>query len=272
MGFYPISTGNLLVVSKQSGATTDQTNLTINDTVYFRVNPANFGCATSTGYVLIANLDGATSAFDATINGNSYYPREFTISNPSAGSHSVSFSIQSPGGSSVATTSKSYSVASPPTILQQPVGLVVSVGNSATFTVGAGSGFPSPSYQWIFNDKSIGNATNSAYTITNAQTTNAGSYKCLLYNSQGSVVSSNAILQVTIPIVRPTIKSFTLTNMSAQIIFTGQAGSTNIIESTSDLAHWLSVATNINASGTSSVTMPVAATNSSGFYRIRLQN
>jgi hypothetical protein len=82
-----------------------------------------------------------------------------------------------------------------PTISVQPGNQIVTVGGSATFSVIAG-GTPIPTYQWNFNGTAIAGATSSSYSVTNAQSANAGSYTVLVSNSAGSVTSSAATLTV----------------------------------------------------------------------------
>lgn len=88
------------------------------------------------------------------------------------------------------------------TIKEQPQSLTVEAGATAEFSVLA-QGTPEPSYQWYFNDAAISGATSSTLTITNAQTTNAGSYTVTVSNSLGTVTSSEAILTVTTPNTPP---------------------------------------------------------------------
>jgi hypothetical protein len=68
----------------------------------------------------------------------------------------------------------------------------------ATFGVLA-IGAPPLRYQWLFNGNVISGATNSTYTVTNAQPTNAGGYSVLLSNALGSVTSATAQLMVLPP-------------------------------------------------------------------------
>jgi hypothetical protein len=84
----------------------------------------------------------------------------------------------------------------PPDIQTQPVSLVVTQTQSATFTVVSTNGVPAPTYQWFFNNVAIAGATSSNYTITSAAVSNAGTYKVTVQNVVGSVTSSNATLTV----------------------------------------------------------------------------
>ena len=82
-----------------------------------------------------------------------------------------------------------------PTIQTQPQGQTVSAGNSVQFSVTA-TGRPSPTYQWYFNGTSINGATNSAYSLSNAQSGNSGDYTVVVSNVVGSVTSDGATLTV----------------------------------------------------------------------------
>jgi hypothetical protein len=64
-----------------------------------------------------------------------------------------------------------------------------------TFSVSATGSAPI-TYQWQFNGVNISNATGAAYTINNAQASNAGSYRVVVTNSAGSVTSNAATLTV----------------------------------------------------------------------------
>ena len=54
-------------------------------------------------------------------------------------------------------------------------------------------------YQWRFNASILSGATASAYTRTNAQPADAGSYLVVVSNSAGTATSSNATLSLIVP-------------------------------------------------------------------------
>jgi hypothetical protein len=85
----------------------------------------------------------------------------------------------------------------PPTITTQPTNQTVVVGGTATFTVQA-AGTPPLSYQWNFDGANIVGATNMTLTLTNVQASQAGNYTLLVTNLYGSILSSNAVLTVTL--------------------------------------------------------------------------
>jgi hypothetical protein len=90
----------------------------------------------------------------------------------------------------------------PPSITTQPASKSVAVGSSVTFSVVA-TGTAPLSYQWRFNGASISGATSSSYTISSAQTSQAGAYSVVVSNAGGSATSANATLTVTTSSVAP---------------------------------------------------------------------
>ncbi len=83
-----------------------------------------------------------------------------------------------------------------PLIMAQPVSQTVPVGSSATFSIGACSSLPL-SYLWLCNGLPIPGATNTCFTSTNAQLSDSCSqFSCILSNTCGTVLSSNATLAV----------------------------------------------------------------------------
>jgi hypothetical protein len=86
-----------------------------------------------------------------------------------------------------------------PIILAQPLNQEVNPGASATFSVIAGGTAPL-AYQWLFDNADISGATNSTYSVTNAQPANAGNYAVIVTNALGSVTSVVATLSVTGPL------------------------------------------------------------------------
>lgn len=134
----------------------------------WRFNNTNLAGATATNYTL-ANIQ-ATNTGNYTV----------VITN-SVGSIT----------SSIAT----LTITTGPVITNPPQNLSVTVGDNASFTVGA-SGATPLSYQWRFNTVNISGATNASYTRTNAQLTDAGNYTVVITNVSGSITSGIAVLTV----------------------------------------------------------------------------
>jgi pectate lyase len=90
--------------------------------------------------------------------------------------------------------------ATPPSISEDPQDQTVLAGQDANFHVLAAGTAPL-AYQWYFNTNTpVDDATNSALTITSAQTTNAGTYSVVVTNAYGSVTSAVATLTINLPV------------------------------------------------------------------------
>jgi len=83
-----------------------------------------------------------------------------------------------------------------PTITAHPASQTITAGNTATFTVTATGGAPL-TYQWQKNGANIAGAISASYTITNAQSTDAANYRCVVTNPAGAATSTPATLTVT---------------------------------------------------------------------------
>jgi sugar lactone lactonase YvrE len=109
------------------------------------------------------------------------------------------FGVADSGNSTI--RSAVSSVNSSPVVITQPQNQTTNQGQSAVFSVTATGSGPLY-YQWNFNSSPLSGATASAYTVTNAQPSNAGPYFVIVSNSLGTMPSSNAVLTVIVP---PTI-------------------------------------------------------------------
>ena len=92
-----------------------------------------------------------------------------------------------------------------PAITAQPANQTVTEGGTATFTVAA-TGTPAPSYRWQVN-RGDGNgfvdipgATGASYTTAAVTLANNGyQYRCIVYNTAGSITSNAATLIIGTP-------------------------------------------------------------------------
>lgn len=102
---------------------------------------------------------------------------------------------------SVLSASAQLSVLVPATITAQPTNRTVTVVTNhmtnATFTVAA-IGTGALLYQWRFNGAVIPWGTEATLTLTNVQTSDAGSYSVVVTDTIGSAISSNAALTVLV--------------------------------------------------------------------------
>jgi hypothetical protein len=82
-----------------------------------------------------------------------------------------------------------------PAITAQPQSQTVTGGTAVQFSVTA-SGKPAPTYQWSFNGAAINGATNSTLSLTDVQSSQAGSYTVTATNASDSATSKAATLIV----------------------------------------------------------------------------
>lgn len=83
-----------------------------------------------------------------------------------------------------------------PIILTNPAPLSVPASSNASFSVTAVGSQPL-AYQWLFKGAPIPGAVASQYSITDAQSGNAGNYQVIVTNGSGSATSTVALLTVT---------------------------------------------------------------------------
>lgn len=78
-------------------------------------------------------------------------------------------------------------------IILQPEDQLAYIGSNATFSVTAEN---ADGYQWLRNGNPLAGATNSSFTIQNAQTTDVGFYSCNVFTGPQSVPTRAASLMV----------------------------------------------------------------------------
>jgi uncharacterized delta-60 repeat protein len=150
-----------------------------------------------------------------------------------------------------------------PLILLQPQSQTVIAGGSTTLSVTA-SGIAPLSYQWRFNGTNLSAATASAYTISNAQPSQAGSYSVLVTNVLGGTLSSNAVLTVDTTV---RLSLAVATTNGFQFRLTGPVG-IYVIQASTNLLNWAPIATNATTSaGVLCFTDPNASKYARRYYR-----
>jgi hypothetical protein len=102
----------------------------------------------------------------------------------------------SSGGKAVMSQGALLTIITPISIKKQPSSISVKAGKKATFKVLV-AGTPPFHYQWYAGTNAIPNATNSSYTISSAQPSDAGQYGVGVNNSLTFAVSSFVTLTVT---------------------------------------------------------------------------
>jgi hypothetical protein len=83
-----------------------------------------------------------------------------------------------------------------PVFVVQPESQRVILGGTATFSITTDQ---QALYQWQFQGGNISGATTNSYTVTNAQLSNVGGYRCVATNQYGANTSLVANLTVSLP-------------------------------------------------------------------------
>jgi hypothetical protein len=111
-------------------------------------------------------------------------------------------------------------------IFTQPTTQVVAPGATATFSVVAGGVMPL-AYQWLSSNVTISDATNSSYSVTNAQLANVGSYSVIVTNAYGSITSESVALNVITPVTQVIDVAFTSAPVTSKAGFAATGVSSN---------------------------------------------
>jgi hypothetical protein len=153
----------------------------------------------------------------------------------------------------------------PPYITSQPQGLAAREGTNVTFAVLAGGTGPL-TYQWRFNGTNLPSATASSLTRNNVQPADAGDYSVLITNVAGMVVSSTALLTVTVPQPLKFESVTLLANDELKLLISSEPG-TLTIQWSSNLVFWETLTNLAHPGGTIEVTDPVTVATPQRFYR-----
>lgn len=177
-------------------------------------------------------------------------------------SNSLDTAVSQPGRLTVST------LLAPPKITQQPIGMFVNVGQTASFVVKA-SGSEPLRFQWRRNGSDLPGSTASTITIPNAQVEDAGSYDVVVRNEAGTAtsVSANLAVMVTPPAI--------VTQPQDVVVGTGQTGTFTIVVTGSQplLYQWRRSGTDIPGATNPSYTTPVAAIGDDGTrFSVRVSN
>ena len=201
---YSFPVGGTSIQAGRGIMTNDGTTILLGTTdaaaVLAACSPYYFGIQDASNLNSFFATDGADSGgavVDATLD----IGREMTIA-PGAGASFVYFqSIAS--SAPAAQLELGYAATGntniAPFITLQPASQFVTVGSNVTFNVVAAG--PGPMrYFWNRNGAPIAGATASSYTVANAQLADSGSqFSCLASNANGTALSSNAALTVSLP-------------------------------------------------------------------------
>jgi DNA/RNA endonuclease G (NUC1) len=129
-----------------------------------------------------------------------------------------------------------------PTITAEPQDTNVVAGANATFSVTA-TGTAPFSYQWQLANTNLPTATNATLTLTNVAANQAGTYRVVVTNNAGLVVSSNAVMSVYAT-AAATLSSSTYSGNQFQLGITGVPGHGYAVQGSTNLVDWVWLQTN----------------------------
>lgn len=121
------------------------------------------------------------------------------------GSYEFEFQVTKPGFTPAPllrrtiVVNNQFAGSNTPEISRQPAPLTVTAGGSATFSVAATGAAPVlffPPYQWQRDGAPIAGATAATYALANVTTADAGRYRVVVRNSNGTATSLEAVLTV----------------------------------------------------------------------------
>jgi uncharacterized delta-60 repeat protein len=168
---------------------------------------------------------------------------------------------------SVTSAGATLTVYSPPHITVQPVSQTVGVGSNFTVRVTA-TGNPAPAYQWNKDGSAIPGTTTSSYTVTGAQTNDAGSYSVVLTNLLAVVTS--AVANISVLYYAPTI---TAQPVGQTLLVSSNFTLTVTATGTAPLAYqWRKDGDNLSGANGTSYAVTVAQTNDTGTYTVVVTN
>ncbi len=155
-----------------------------------------------------------------------------------------------------------------PLFLDQPQGLTVNLGASASFTA-AVVGTAPLRYQWRRNGANLTGRTNTSLTLAAAQLADAGDYSLVVSNVAGVVTSQIARLRV---LDQPTIIEITRVGATAHVSFTTISGLTYFMEYKNSLFDpaWTSLRP-VTGTGSVMIVADPSATEPNRVYRVRAE-
>ncbi|HLH54538.1 MAG TPA: immunoglobulin domain-containing protein [Verrucomicrobiae bacterium] len=153
-----------------------------------------------------------------------------------------------------------------PSITIQPVSETNVAGSSASFQVVA-SGSAPLTYQWQFNGSAVAGATDTTFSLTNVQPSQAGAYWVVVSNTAGSITS--AVAQLTV-LVAPSIT----VQPADQSVLAGSSATFQVSATgTAPLAYqWLYNGNGIAGAGSASLVLPNVQPSQAGAYSVIITN
>ena len=156
-----------------------------------------------------------------------------------------------------------------PIILAQPQSQIVVSGSDVDFTVTVSSAYPTH-YQWQLGGVDLTGATGFSLMLHGVTTADQGTYRVVVTNQFGSVVSADALLTVQSQIISPTITNQPASQVvplgGTAVFQVGASGSAPLTY------QWQLNGTNLTAQTNSTLLLANLTPGSQGDYRVLVSN
>jgi hypothetical protein len=159
----------------------------------------------------------------------------------------------------------------PPVLLSQPASQSVNAGSNVTFDVSA-AGSAMLFYQWQFDGEDIPGASDSSFTVINAQAADAGNYSVIVRSPTGDVASSNAVLTVYAPPVITNQPASQACLQGATVMFGISAGPPPLTYQWQKNGLPLANSATVNGATSATLTLNNVTTADSAVYSVLLNN
>jgi Immunoglobulin I-set domain len=220
-GYYSVTVTNALGATIQSMLVT----LTVNDPIIV-TQPVSIVSGQGTTVMFHVDATGSGSLTYEWFKDGNYIFDNGNYSGTSSSTLTISditstnegnYNVTVIGYGSVNSRSASLTVLSPAAIIIPPNPRTVGAGDPAVFAVGVSGSGPFR-YQWLRDGTNIPGAIDFAYTVTNAQASDAGSYAVVVSNDFSGMTSSPVALAVS--------NSLTLAESNLVVIRVGNGAQT----------------------------------------------
>ncbi len=157
-----------------------------------------------------------------------------------------------------------YNLLQSPTITLQPTDCIVDPGSSVSLQI-AVSGRPAPQLQWILNGQVLASATNTTLTLDDIAAADEGAYQLLAQNPAGEAASTLASVLISAPLK---LQSMGLdSSKMARFRLVGVHSRTYLVQASTNLTNWTTIATNYTDTGIISFLDCAATNHACRFYR-----
>lgn len=157
-----------------------------------------------------------------------------------------------------------YNLMIPPGITFQPGNQIIAAGAEVQLVAGV-TGRPVPQVQWTLNSQPIGQATNTTLTIAAIASEHEGAYVLSVSNPAGQAETAPASVLIDAPLKLAALKFDTAKQARFQLV--GLHSTTYLIQASTNLTDWITIATNFTDSGILSYLDARSTNHPSRFYR-----